>query len=586
MDLFSVLTLIGGLALFLFGMNYMGDSLKKLSGSKLEMILSKLTSNRFKGFLLGFGVTAVIQSSSATMVMLVGFVNSGIMKLAQTTSVLMGANIGTTVTGWLLSTAGISGSNIVLQLLKPSSFTPVLAVVGIVFNMFSKSDKRKNVGSILLGFAILMFGMETMSSATEGLQDSPLFMDLLVKLSNPFLGIVAGTLFTAIIQSSSASVGILQALSLTSVIPISSALPVILGMNIGAALPPILSSISGNRDAKRVAASCVYIKIISVLATVAVIYGLNAVFSFEFLGYRSSTFSIAFMHTAFNVVSTAALMPFCKVIEKLSEMTFKGGSSSQPSDVFESLDVRFLNYPAFATEQARELTVQMAHLTEESVNTALSLTTEYSDKSRELIKKQEETIDMYEDRLDAYLVALTGRQITISESLSISTLLHIISYVERISDHACKLSDTAKEMSKRNIELSKSATAEIKVISNAVSEIVGLTVTAIRDKDIKPALRIESLSRVITALSREMRTNHLTRVQNNECNTEFGFVFSNLLNNLVRIADHCQNIAVYILQQEESSTFSLHEYKSQMHGDDKSLSQNYFDDYVKKYTLA
>ncbi len=584
MDIFSILTLLGGLALFLFGMNYMGDSLKKLSGSKLETILSKLTSNRFKGFLLGFGVTAVIQSSSAVMVMLVGFVNSGIMNLVQTTSVLMGANIGTTVTGWLLSTSGISGGNILLKMLTPSAFTPVLAAVGLGLNMFSKSDAKKNVGSILIGFAVLMFGMEMMSDATAGLQDSQYFKDTLVMFSHPLTGILAGTLFTAVIQSSSASVGILQALSLTNAIPVSTALPIILGMNIGAALPPVLSAISGNTDAKRVAASCVYIKIIGVVVIAALFYALNAAFDFGFMSADSSVFSIAFIHTVFNILSTAVLMPFCGGIEKLSEMTFK--KKSEEADLFNSLDDRFLSYPAFAAGKTRELTVDMAALTKTSVGRALELLKEYDEGARKQIVDQERTIDTYEDRLNAYLAALTKQQLTIAESTEITTLIHIIGDVERISDYARSLAGTAREMYNQSIELSESAANEIIVISNAINDIMGLTVTAIKKSDSVAALKIEPLNRVIDEISHEMKKNHITRLQKNECSTEFGFVFSNLLNYLGKIAAHCSNIAVYLLQERDNVLFSAHEYKDRLSGDNVDYIRDIYDGYREKYTLA
>ncbi len=584
MDIFSILTLLGGLALFLFGMNYMGDSLKKLSGSKLETILSKLTSNRFKGFLLGFGVTAVIQSSSAVMVMLVGFVNSGIMNLVQTTSVLMGANIGTTVTGWLLSTSGISGGNILLKMLTPSAFTPVLAAVGLCLNMFSKSDAKKNVGSILIGFAVLMFGMEMMSDATSGLQDSQYFKDTLVMFSHPLTGILAGTLFTAVIQSSSASVGILQALSLTNAIPVSTALPIILGMNIGAALPPVLSAISGNTDAKRVAASCVYIKIIGVVVIAALFYALNAAFDFGFMNADSSVFSIAFIHTVFNILSTAVLMPFCGGIEKLSEMTFK--KKGEEADLFDSLDDRFLSYPAFAAGKTRELTVDMAALTKTSVGRALELLNEYDEGARTQIVDQERTIDTYEDRLNAYLAALTKQQLTIAESTEITTLIHIIGDVERISDYARSLAGTAKEMYNQSIELSESAANEIIVISNAINDIMELTVTAIKKSDSVAALKIEPLNRVIDEISHEMKKNHITRLQKNECSTEFGFVFSNLLNYLGKIAAHCSNIAVYLLQERDNVLFSAHEYKDRLSGDNVDYIRDIYDGYREKYTLA
>ena len=584
MDIFSILTLLGGLALFLFGMNYMGDSLKKLSGSKLETILSKLTSNRFKGFLLGFGVTAVIQSSSAVMVMLVGFVNSGIMNLVQTTSVLMGANIGTTVTGWLLSTSGISGGNVLLRMLTPSAFTPVLAAVGLCLNMFSKSDAKKNIGSILIGFAVLMFGMEMMSDATSGLQDSKHFKDTLVMFSHPLTGILAGTLFTAVIQSSSASVGILQALSLTNAIPVSTALPIILGMNIGAALPPVLSAISGNTDAKRVAASCVYIKIIGVVVIAALFYGLDAVFDFGFMDANSSVFSIAFIHTLFNILSTAVLMPFCGAIERLSEMTFKSGAKEM--DLFDSLDDRFLSYPAFAAGQTRELTADMAVLTRSSVGKALDLLKNYDESGRDKIINQERMIDTYEDRLSAYLAALTKQQLTVAESTEITTLTHIIGEVERVSDNARNLAETAKEMFSHSIELSENAATEVAVISSAINDIMGLAVKAIENKDKTAALRIEPLNRVISEISRMMKKNHITRLRKSECSTEFGFVFSSLLNYLGRIADHCSNIAVYLLQEEDNALFSPHEYKDRLSDDNVDYLQDIYDRYREKYTLA
>ena len=583
MDLFSILTLIGGLSLFLFGMNYMGDSLKKLSGSKLEMILSKLTSNRFKGFLLGFGVTAIIQSSSAVMVMLVGFVNSGIMQLFQTTSVLMGANIGTTVTGWLLSTSGISGGNVLLQLLKPSSFTPVLAIVGLVMNMFSKSDAKKNIGSILLGFAILMFGMDMMSGATEGLQDSQSFKSMLVMFSNPIAGILVGTAFTAIIQSSSASVGILQALSLANAIPISTALPIILGMNIGAALPPILSAISGNNDARRVAASCVYIKIIGVAVVAGAFYALDAVVDFGFMDVNSNVFSIAFIHTLFNIVSTVILMPFCKGIEKLAEMTFKG--DSEELDTFDSLDTRFLNYPAFAAEQTRELTADMAKLSMKSMELSISLLGDYDAHKMAKVESHEQTVDKYEDKLSAYLVTLSRQQLTDSESTDVMALMHIIDNVERISDNACGFAETVKEMSEHNISLSENASKEMLVIADAVKEIMNLTVLAVSKNDYMATLKIEPLNKIISEISYQMKKNHITRVQRSECSVGFGFVYSNLINYFGRVADHCANLAVYLLQTE-SGTFSPHEYKNHLSEDQTDSMQGFYDEYRDRYTLA
>lgn len=584
MDIFSILKLAGGLAMFLFGMNYMGDSLKKLSGSKLESILAKLTSNRLKGFLLGFGVTAIIQSSSAVMVMLVGFVNSGIMNLVQTTGVLMGANIGTTVTGWLLSTSGISGGNIFLRLLTPSAFTPVLAIVGLSLNMFSASDTKKNVGSILLGFSILMFGMEMMSDATSGLQESKYFKDSLVVFSHPLAGILFGTLFTAVIQSSSASVGILQALSLTNAIPISTVLPIILGMNIGAALPPILSAINGNTDARRVAASCVYIKIIGVAVIAALFYGLNGIYRFQFMTANASVFSIAFIHTMFNILSTAVLMPFCGGIEKLSELTFR--KKAEESNPFEGLDDRFLSYPAFAAGQTRELTVEMAGLAESSVKMALDLLKKYDEGARGKIVGRERTIDTYEDRLSAYLAALTKQQLTGAESAEVNTLIHIIGDVERVSDYARSLAGTARDIHNSGLELPSDAASETDLMSRAVNEIMSLTVKAIKNSEKADALRIETLSHVIGELNNEIKKNHIMRVQKSEYTTELDFVISSLLNYFGGISDHCSNIAVYLLQEETGTTFSPHEYKDRLSEGNAEYIRGIYDGYRKKYTLA
>ena len=583
MNFFSVLTMIGGLALFLFGMEYMGDGLKKLSGGQLESILGKLTSNRIKGFLLGLLVTAVIQSSSATTVMLVGFVNSGIMTLSQTIAIIMGANVGTTVTSWLLSTTGISGEVFWLKMLKPDSFTPILAAIGIIMTMVSKSDKRKSVGSILIGFAILMFGMETMSDAMSGLKDSEAFMKVVVKFENPVLGILSGTILTAIIQSSSASVGILQALSLSGAIPMSTALPVILGQNIGTTITPILSSISGNTDSKRVAASCLYIKIIGVVIISVVFYLLHSFLHFEFMDGQATVFSIAITHTLFNIFSTVILLPFCKLIEKLATITFKD-SKVVEDDRFRILDDRFLSVPGFAVEKSKELLVDMIKVTGKSVNLALDKLLSYDEETDKYIKEQENLVDNYEDKLGSYLVKLASHKLSVEDSNEVTSLLHIIGDVERISDHACNLFEASKEIFNKNINFSENAKQEIGVISDAVKEIVQLSADAIEKEDDSVAIKIEPLEQIIDKLKYKMKKNHIERLQSNECTIELGFVYSDIITNLERIADHCSNIGVCLLQKRKDG-FEPHEYLNHVKYDGENDFIHQYDMYKEKYTI-
>ncbi len=581
MSIFSVLTLLGGLALFLFGMDYMGDSLKKLSGGQLESILQKLTSNRLKGFLLGFLVTAVIQSSSATTVMLVGFVNSGIMKLSQSIAIIMGANIGTTVTAWLLSTTGISASTEWLKFLKPESFTPILAMIGIIMIMIAKTDKKKNIGAILIGFAILMFGMETMSDAMSGLKDSESFAKILVMFENPVLGILCGTILTAIIQSSSASIGILQALSLTGAIPMATALPVILGQNIGTTITPILSAISGNKDSKRVALSCLYIKIIGVVVVGGVFYGLHSFLDFAFMHEQASVFSIALVHTAFNILSTVILIPFCNFIEKLAMMTIKAEESVE-EDAFRVLDDRFLTVPGFALEKANEIMTQMMKITVDTVNISLDKLLNYDAKTDAYIKEQEELVDSYEDKLGSYLVKLAGNKLSERDANEVTSLLHIIGDVERISDHACNLISASKEISTKKITFSEDAAAEINVISSAIKEIMDITVNAVANNDKQYAMKIEPLEQVIDKLKYKMKSNHVSRLQKNECTIELGFVYSDIITNFERIADHCSNIGVSVLQKEESG-FEPHYYLNHVKNDGENNFISQYDVYKQKY---
>ena len=576
MDIFSILSLIGGLVLFLYGMDLMGDSLKKLAGGKLESILARLTSNRFKGFLLGFIVTAVIQSSSATTVMLVGFVNSGIMKLGQTISIIMGANIGTTVTAWLLSTAEINGTAIILKLLKPESFTPILAAVGFIMGLTAKNDKRKNTSLILLGFAILMFGMEMMSSSVEGLRDNETFTNLLTMFSNPIMGILVGTLFTAIIQSSSASVGVLQALSLSCVIPYSTAIPVILGQNIGTTITPIISSISGNTDSKRVAFTCLYIKMVGVIIVAGIFYLLNSFMDFTFMAEQASAFNIAVIHTLFNILSTVILLPFCLFFEKLAIKTIKG-KTDEEIDTFAALDNRFLEMPAFAVEKCKELVFDMANIANDSLKMATHLMDNFEYETFKKVNDLETLIDKYEDKTSTYLVKIAATDLSVKDSKSVTELLHCIGDIERISDHALNLAEVAKEIHEKDIAFSDRASSDIKIITDAVTEILNLTVEALITEDFNRASRVEPLEQVIDRLKRIIKNGHISRLKQGDCTIELGFILSDILTNYERISDHCSNIAVYVIELYQEN-FEPHEYLNQV-----KTGGNEFDELYRSY---
>ena len=583
MDFFSILTLTGGLALFLYGMNVMGDGLKQLSGGKLESVLGRLTSTRLKGFFLGFAVTAIIQSSSATTVMLVGFVNSGIMKLGQTISIIMGANVGTTVTAWLLSTTGISGDSFFIRLLKPSSFTPVLAAVGVVMTMSAASDKKKNIGTILIGFAVLMFGMETMSGSMDGLKDSPSFARMLIMFSNPVMGILSGTILTAIIQSSSASVGILQALSATGVIPFSTAIPIILGQNIGTTITPIISSINGNTDSKRVAMACLYIKMIGVIIVSVIFYTLHSIMSFAFMSLYSSAFSIAVIHTLFNIFSTIVLMPFCSLIEKLTIVTVRGKSDEQ-SDAFHTLDERFLSMPAFAVEKCRLLVSDMAEISKNSLFDAINTVDNYDNSVDKSIVEREAEVDLYEDKTSSYLLKISARQLTQKDSREVSQLLHVIGDVERISDHAVNVLEVAREIHDKNIVFSEDAVHELGIITNAVREVVSLATEALVKQDLNIAKKVEPLEQVIDKLKYKIKNHHIKRLREGDCTIEMGFILSDLLTNYERVADHCSNIAVCLLEIDNNS-FETHEYLNHVKQDGENEFFEQYDLYKKRYSI-
>lgn len=586
MDFFSILTLVGGLALFLYGMNVMGDGLKKLSGGKLEKILGSLTSTRLKGFFLGFVVTSIIQSSSATTVMLVGFVNAGIMKLGQTISIIMGANIGTTVTSWLLSTTGISGDSFFIQIFKPASFTPILAAVGLLMTMMARSDKKKDIGTILLGFAVLMFGMETMSGSMSGLKNDPAFQNALVMFENPVLGILAGTILTAIIQSSSASVGILQALAVTGVIPVSTALPIILGQNIGTTITPVLSSINGNTDSRRVALACVYVKMIGVIIVSAVFYALHFALGFGFMKTNATPFNIALIHTLFNIISTVILMPFCGLIEKLSiaSVRRKKNEKRAEDDAFSSLDERFLSIPSFALETCRRLVCEMAAITKKSMLDSMTLLENYDEKLAEQIKINEDEIDLYEDKINTYLLKISEQDISQNDSRAVSQLLHIVGDIERISDHSVNILKAATEMYEKEVVFSQEARYEINVIANAVTEVLSLAVEAVVNEDLNVAKKIEPLEQIIDKLNYKIKKNHVARLREGLCTIELGFILADVLNNYERVADHCSNIAVCLLEIDNNS-FETHEYLNNVKETGANEFFEHYDMYKKRYTI-
>lgn len=583
MDFFSILTLFGGLGMFLYGMDVMGDNLKKLAGGKLEAILSKLTSNNLKGFLLGLIVTAVIQSSSATIVMLVGFVNSGIMNFGQTIGTILGANLGTTVTAWILSLGSISGDSFWVNIFKPTSFTPVLMVIGVIMSMACKSDKKRDIAHILLGFAILMFGMNTMSDSMSGLKENEAFIHTLTMFSNPIMGILVGTILTAIIQSSSASVGILQALSTSGAIPFSIAIPIIFGQNIGAAITPIISSLTGNTDAKRVALATLYVKIIGVVLVGVAFYALNAVFKFEFMNMNTGMITIAIVHSLFNLVDAIVLLPFAKLIEKLTVKTLKAKKHEEKHTEFDALDDRFLDIPTFAIEQSRDLVCNMAQITQHSVSDSISILTKYNKSIYDKIQSDEETIDMYEDKLSTYFVKLSSKKLSHNDSNSVTKLLHSIGDIERIADHAVGISILAKELHTKNIAFSNSALDDISVISTAVNDVLAMTIDAFMNDDLEKAKNVEPLEQVIDRLKLKIKNNHIVRMQNGECSVELGFILSELLTNFARIADHCSNIAVCLIEISHGS-FDTHEYLNDIKSSDDDFTEQY-NIYKHKYVI-
>lgn len=556
MSIFNVLSLIGGLALFLFGMNYMGSSLERLGGGKFESILERMTNSRIKGVLLGAAVTGVIQSSSAVTVMAVGFVNSGIMDLHQVIGIIMGANIGTTVTAWLLSLTGIKGGTLFLQLLKPSSFTPVLAVIGLVMYMFTKSDKKKNIGSILIGFSVLMYGMEAMSGAVAPLKDVPEFTGVLTKFSNPLLGVLAGMVLTAVIQSSSASVGILQALSVTGSITVASAFPIILGQNIGTCITAIIAAVGTNKNAKRTAVIHLTFNIIGVALAMILFYGANAIFDLPIVQSTANGATIATIHTLFNAFATVVLFPFGKQLEKLACLIIPDKHDDKKEEL---IDERFLMSPSFALDKVKESCDQMGELAEKNVNLCLDFVRVYSHTKDDEISSNEKRLDKYEDELETYLVKISSMNLNIDDSVKLSKLNHAIGNFERIGDYGANILKLKRRMHNSGIHFSDDANRELEIMSRAVRDITHKAVVAFETDDSQLASEIEPLEQVVDNLKEELRARHAKRLQAGECSVENGMLFFDIINSLERIADHCSNLAVCVIELSNRS-YQTHSY--------------------------
>ena len=582
MTVFNVFSLLGGLALFLFGMDIMGKALEKQAGGQLQKILSKLTDNPLKGFFLGLCVTAVIQSSSATTVMVVGFVNSGIMELHQAIGVIMGSNVGTTVTSWILSLSGLQGDSLLINLLKPTSFSPLLAFIGILLYM-CKSEKKKGVGTILIGFAVLMTGMTAMSNAVLPLQNEAWFTSLFTRFSNPLLGVLVGALVTGIIQSSSASVGILQALSATGVITYGSAIPIIMGQNIGTCVTALISSVGANKNARRAAMVHLYFNIIGVTLFLAVFYGANLLLDFAFVNETVTAWGIAVVHSIFNLTATAVLLPFANGLEKLAILTIPDDAEKES---FALLDERLLNTPAVAVERARAATADMAELARVGVVQAMSLTHKWDDSLAQKVREEEEKVDKYEDALGTYLVKLSSREMSHADSQSVNTLLHTISDFERISDHSVNILHSAEEIHTKSIKFSQDAQEELQVLEGAVQDVLSRTTDAFRKGDLHLAGKVEPLETVVDELVRAIKARHVARLQTGSCSIEYGFVLEDLLTNYERVCDHCSNVAVAQIEVAQDS-FDTHAYLNDLrYGNETKESEQFqrrLDRYRERY---
>ena len=586
MDFFSVLSMIGGLALFLFGMHVLGEGLAKVSGGRLEKILETLTSNIFKAVLLGAGVTAVIQSSSATTVMAVGFVNSGIMKLEQAVGIIMGANVGTTATSWILSLTGIEGESFLIQMLKPSSFSPILAIIGVFMMLFSKKERKQDIGSILVGFAVLMTGMDTMSAAVKPLADVPEFTSILTAFSNPILGMIAGTILTAVIQSSSASVGILQALCMTGAVTYGSALPIIMGQNIGTCVTALLSAIGAKKNAQRTACMHLYFNLIGTVVFMAGFYLINGFVHFSFLAESANPVGIAVIHSLFNIGATLLWLPFNKYLVKLACLTVrdKEEDKEEANQMLQLLDARFLDSPSLAIEHCKRVSNHMAELVKEAMSTSIQLLTNYDEAAAERVVEIENIVDAYEDGLGTYLVKVGSRHLSEKDSHTCSILLQCIGDFERISDHALNIMESAQEVHDKGLAFSPKAQNELAVFQKAVSDILDKTVSVFKTEDMKGAEEIEPLEEVIDYLRAELKKRHVKRLRKGKCTIEMGFVLSDVTTNCERVSDHCSNIAVSIIQILQDG-YDTHEYLENMKSEDNQQFTEEYKAYKKMYQL-
>ncbi len=581
MTIFDVLTMIGGLCLFLFGMNIMGKALERRAGGKLRTVLSKMTTKKMTGFLTGCAVTAVIQSSSATTVMVVGFVNSGLMTLKQAVNVIMGANVGTTITGWILSLGGISGDSTWVRLLKPSSFTPVLALIGIIFYMFCKKSTKKDTGMILLGFATLMFGMETMTDAVSGLSQVPAFCNLFLMFKHPLLGLLAGALLTAVIQSSSASVGILQALAMTGVVSYGAAIPIVMGDAIGTCVTAMLSSVGAKSEAKRAAVVHLAFNIIGAIFWIIVYSLIRMIFAPAILDQSASLVGIAVVNTAFKVLSTALLLPMSSILEKIAEFLVPSEKTQEKTI---QLDELFLATPSLALEQSHRLVIEMAETAQLSLNKAIQSIKNYSPQIAEEIRDEESSCDKYEDVIGTYLVKVSSKPHTLEESEEITALLKLIGDYERISDHAVNILESAEELENKKLAFTEEACRELDVITAAVSEVLELSTDGFIHSDVSLASSVEPLEQVIDDLKEQLRTHHILRMKDGKCSSEAGFVWSDLLTNLERVGDHCSNIAGCIIDQQQNN-LNLHESLNAYRRSGEAFEHQY-KFYQEKYALT
>ncbi|MFR1723620.1 Na/Pi cotransporter family protein [Emergencia timonensis] len=580
MDIFSFISLFGGLALFLYGMSLMSQGLEKLAGGKLEGILKKMTSNPVKSLFLGIGITAVIQSSSAVTVMLVGLVNSGIMQLSGTVGVIMGSNIGTTVTAWILSLVGIESNNVWIKLLKPESFSPILALIGIILMMSSKTSKKKDIGSIMIGFAILMYGMDFMSDSVSPLADMPEFTSMLTAFTNPLLGILTGLILTAVIQSSSASVGILQALTLTGGISYGMAIPIIMGQNIGTCVTALISSIGVNKNAKRVAVIHIAFNLLGTAVCLLLYFVLHFLVDLSFIEQAISPVGVAVVHSIFNITTTVLLLPFSKQLVKLAEGTIK----TEPEKEIAFLDERLLKTPSIALQECNHITTDMAYVSKQSMMDAMDLLFSYNEKKAAGVKDLEGEVDIYEDRLGSYLVKLSGYDLSDTDSKQISKLLHTIGDFERISDHAVNVMQAAKEIEEKKAPLSPEGLAEIKVATAAIREIMEIAIKAFDENNLELAYRVEPLEQVVDGIIEGIKLNHINRLQAGKCTIQQGFVLSDILTNYERVSDHCSNIAVAMIELSKSA-FDTHEYLDKLKTMDDPEFRKMFTEYKKKYAI-